>query len=100
MVLGDLKVKGGKVQRGWRNRQPRDGSRQNSVTQHGLPDQYIVGRKPAALRVDTKAGRCIALRIEVNNQYIFTNGGKRGPEIDRSFDLAHAALLVGKCHKT
>ena len=48
------------------------------------------------LPVDAKAGRGIALRIEIDDQHVFADGGKRRAEIDRGRGLADAALLIGE----
>ena len=49
----------------------------------------------AALAVDAKAGRGVALRIEIEDQHGLADGGECGAQIDRGRGLADAALLVG-----
>ena len=61
-----------------------------------LSAQDIVGRNLAAGAVDSKAGRGIALRIEIDDEHTFSDRGERGSEIDRGRGFADPAFLIGK----
>ncbi len=58
-------------------------------------DQHVVGRDPAVAAVDAEPGRGVALRVEVDDQHAFADGGERRAEVDGGGGLADAALLVG-----
>ena len=74
--------------------QPRNGGRNNGVAQWLPAGEHIVGRIAAAAPIDAEPSRRIALRIEVNDQYVFANSCERSAEIDRGCRLADAAFWL------
>src|SRR6266704_3497989 len=74
--------------------QPRHRGRHHSVAQRRLADQHIIGRAATIAAIDTEAGGRIALRIEIDDQHILTDGSQRCAEIDGCGGLADAALLI------
>src|SRR5499427_3693235 len=89
--LADFKLKAGKIESRWCNMQPRHGSRHDRVAEDGLPSQHIVGRIAPIAPIKAEPGRSIALRIEIDDQYVLADGGQRRSEIDRRRRLADAA---------
>jgi hypothetical protein len=61
-----------------------------------LSAQDIIGGNFAAGAVDSKAGRGIALRIEIDDEHPFSDRGERGSEINRGRGFANPAFLIGK----
>ena len=93
--LADLQLEAGEIEGRGRDEEARHRGRQHRVAQARLADQHVIGRVAAAATVDAEPGRGIALRIEIDDQHLLADGGKRGAEIDRRRGLADAALLVG-----
>ena len=76
--------------------QPRHRRRQDRFAQPRLADQHVVGRALAVLAIDAEPGRCVALRIEIDDQHMLAGRGQRRAEVDGGGGLADAALLVGE----
>src|SRR6267154_5787839 len=74
--------------------QPRHRGRHHRITQRRLADQHIIGRAVAIAAIDTESGGRIALRIEIDDQHILTDGGQCCAEIDGGSGLANAPLLI------
>src|SRR5712672_3619624 len=74
--------------------QPRHRGRHHRITLRRLADQHIIGRAVAIAAIDTESGGRIALRIEIDDQHILTDGGQRCAEIDGGGGLADATLLI------
>ena len=68
---------------------------QDRVLQIRLACQDIVGRTAPGAPIDTESSRGVTLRIEIDNQHVLADSGKRRAKIDCRGGLADAALLVG-----
>ena len=64
------------------------------VGKRRMADQYFVDRLLALLLGDAKAGRGVALRVDVDDQDLLAHGRERGTQIDRGRRLPDAAFLV------
>ncbi len=73
----------------------RHNGRQDGVLQRKAPGKNVVGGMAAAALIDAEAGRCVALRIKVDDQHLFADSGERSAEIDGGRGFADAALLIG-----
>ena len=93
--LADLEFEAGKIECRRRDRQLRHRGRHDSVAHRRFGGEHVVGGEAAVAAIDAEAGRGVALRIEIDDQYLLADGGERGAEIDRGRGLADAALLVG-----
>ncbi len=67
----------------------------HDVGERGFVEEEIVGGVGARVRLYAETGRCISLRIEIDNKNTRTTFGERGPQVDRRRGLAHAAFLIG-----
>src|SRR6478736_977244 len=94
-LLTDLKLKTRQVECRRRDGKSRNGSRQHSVAHRRCARENIVGRCPARFALDAQTGRCIALRVEVDDQHMLPDRSERRAEIDCGRGLADAALLIG-----
>ena len=56
--------------------------------------QHVEGRERSLIDAKPRAG--VALRIEVDDEHAFANGGERRAEIDCRRRLANSALLIGE----
>ncbi len=59
-----------------------------------LPAQHVEGRERTLVDAEPRAG--IALRIEIDDEHAFADGGERRAEIDGGRRLADPALLIGE----
>ncbi len=73
----------------------RHGRRDDGVAQRRFADQHVIGRIAPVAAIDAETGRGVALRIEIDDQDVFADGGERRAEIDGRRGLADAALLIG-----
>jgi len=93
--LTDFELEAREVHRRGRQEKLRHGCRDHRVAHRRGAGQHVVSRGAARLALDAEPGRGVALRIEIDDQHVFADGGERGAEIDRGRGLADAALLVG-----
>ena len=93
--LAELELEAGQIHGRRRDRKPRHRGGNDSVAQRRFADQHVVGRDAAVAAVDAEAGRGVALRIEIDDEHTFADGGERRAEIDCRGGLADATLLVG-----
>src|SRR5207302_11297373 len=68
--------------------------RQRDVADRRLSAQELVDSLPLAAHVEAQPTGAVALRIEVDENYLAADLGPRGRGVDRGRGLAHAALLV------
>ena len=95
--LTDFKLEAGEIECRWRKMKSRHRGRDDRVAQCRLAGQHVVSRVAAAAPINAKTGRGIALRVEIDDQHLFADGGERGAEVDRCRRLADPALLVRDC---
>ena len=67
----------------------------DAVLQRHLVHDHVVHRRLDATVLDAEPGRCIALRIEVDDQRAKAQLGQARAEIDGGRGLADTTLLVG-----
>src|SRR6185312_16666205 len=76
-LLTDLKFKARQVECRRCDGESRNGGRQHSVAHRRCARENIVGGCPARFALDAQTGRCIALRVEVDNQYMLPDRSER-----------------------
>ena len=95
-LLRDLELEAGKIHGRRRDVQLRHCGLHRDRRELLVIGQSIVGRVRPAFAVDAESGRCVALRIEIDDQHALADRSQRGAEIDRRRGLADAALLIGE----
>src|SRR4029453_12905079 len=73
-----------------------DAARDRRGGQRELARQAVVDAAAAVLR-KTKCNRCVALRVEVDQERAIAGVRDAGAEVDRGGGLAHPALLICNC---
>ncbi len=93
--LADFQLEAGEIERGGRDGQARHGRRHDGIAHRSFAYQYLVRGVLPVAAIDAKSGRCIALRIEVDDQHVLANCCERGAKVDRGGRFPHTAFLIG-----
>src|SRR4029077_4883414 len=80
-LLTDLKLKARQVECRRCDGESRNGGRQHSVAHRRRARKNIVGRCPARFALNAQTGRCISLRVEVDDQHMLADRSERRAEI-------------------
>ena len=88
--LGARQVNGSR-----RDAQAGNGGGNGGVGQGHVIDQNVVGTDLAGVMADPQAGAGIAMGVQVDDQDVLPDRGKRRPQIDRRGCFADAAFLIG-----
>ena len=67
---------------------------QNRRARHFFVEQGFIGDSLHSAFIDAKTGRCVRLRIEVDDKDSLSHLGKIRGEVDGGGGFAHSALLV------
>ena len=93
--VDELDLSARKIDAAGRQPQPGDLRVDDDVGKRGLARHDVVHGRLAVRGADTETGGGVSLRVEIDHQHFFADGGEGGAEVDRGRRLTDAAFLIG-----